>query len=67
MSECMGTVSAGTKVDEEMRDFLDDEADRLGVTNAELHRLLLDFYRESRENDPNCPHCGEPTTIELIP
>jgi len=23
MSECIGTVSAGTKVDEEMRNFLD--------------------------------------------
>jgi negative regulator of replication initiation len=67
MSECIGTVSAGTKVDEEMRNFLDDEADRLGVTNAELHRRFLNFYQESRETEPNCPHCGDLITIELTP
>lgn len=65
MAECMGTVPAGTKVDESMSDFIDNEADRLGVTKAELHRRLLDFYRESRENKPECPHCGEPITIDL--
>ena len=65
MSKCTGDVSTGTKVNQSMRNFIDDEAARLGVTNAELHRRLLDFYRESRENEPNCPHCGEPTTIEL--
>lgn len=65
MSECIGDITAGTKVDQSMREFLDEEAARLGITNAELHRRLLDFYRESREQDPQCPHCGEPTTITL--
>lgn len=67
MAECMGDIPAGTKIDQSMRDFLDNEADRLGVTNAELYRRLLDFYRESRENEPECPHCGEPITIDLTP
>jgi hypothetical protein len=49
MSECIGDVTAGTKVDQSMREFINEEAARLGVTNAELHRRLLDFYRESRE------------------
>jgi hypothetical protein len=63
MSECIGDVTAGTKVDQSMREFLNEEAARLGVTNAELHRRLLDLYRESREQEPECPHCGEPITL----
>ncbi len=65
MSECIGDVTAGTKVDQSMRELVNEEAARLGVTNAELHRRLLDHYRESRENEPNCPRCGEPTIIKL--
>jgi hypothetical protein len=65
MSECIGDVTAGTKVDQSMREFINEEAARLGVTNAELHRRLLDFYRESREQEPECPHCGEPITLTL--
>ncbi len=65
MSECIGDVTAGTKVDQSMREFINEEAARLGVTNAELHRRLLDFYRESREQEPKCPHCGEPITLTL--
>ena len=65
MSECIGDVTAGTKVDQSMREFLNEEAARLGVTNAELHRRLLDLYRESREQDLECPHCGEPITLTL--
>lgn len=65
MAECMGDIPAGTKIDQSMRDFLDREADRLGVSNAELYRRLLDFYRESRDQEPECPHCGEPIKIDL--
>jgi len=48
-----------------MKEFLEDEADRLGTTKAELQRRLLDFYRESRETDTPCPNCGNDITIEL--
>ena len=65
MAQCMGNVACGTKIDQSMREFLEDEADRLGVTKAELQRRLLDFYRESRQDDPNCPHCGDQITIDL--
>lgn len=65
MAECMGDIPAATKIDQSMRDFLDNEAERLGITKAELHRRLLDFYRESRKTEPECPHCGEPITIDL--
>jgi len=65
MAQCMGDVPCGTKIDKPMREFIDDEADRLGVTRAELVRRILDFYRESRENETNCPHCGNDITIPL--
>jgi len=65
MAQCMGDVPCGTKIDQPMRDFLDEEAERLGVTRAELVRRVLDFYRESRESETNCPHCGNDITIPL--
>jgi len=65
MAQCMGDVPCGTKTDQPMRDFLDEEASRLGVTRAELMRRILDFYRESRVNETNCPHCGNDITIPL--
>lgn len=48
-----------------MQDFLDDEADRLGVSKAEVLRRILDFYKESRESETNCPSCGTDITIPL--
>lgn len=65
MAQCMGDVPCGTKVDQSMRDFLDDEANRLGVSRAELVRRVLDFYRDTRQDDSNCPHCGDQITIDL--
>lgn len=65
MAQCHGELSCGARVDQSMQDFLDDEADRLGVSKAEVLRRLLDFYKESREDDPNCPHCGDEITIDL--
>jgi len=65
MAQCHGDLSCGTKVDRRMKEFLEDEADRLGTTKAELQRRLLDFYRESRETDTPCPNCGNDITIEL--
>jgi len=65
MARCIGDIPAGTKIDQSMREFLDDEAGRIGVTKAELYRRLFDFYRESRENEPSCPHCGDPITVDL--
>lgn len=48
-----------------MREFIEDEADRVGVSKAEVQRRLLDFYRRSRENDTPCPYCGDDIEIDL--
>ena len=65
MAQCHGELSCGARVDQSMQDFLDEEADRLGVSNAEVLRRILDFYRESRESETNCPDCGTDITIPL--
>ena len=64
MSNCLGATPLATKVDGAMEEFVTDEANRLGVSKAELQRRLLDFYRESIEGESDCPECG--TTI-IIP
>jgi len=65
MADCHGDLPASTKVDSSMREFLEAEADRLGVTKAEMHRRLLDHYRESRESETPCPHCHEDINVRL--
>jgi hypothetical protein len=48
-----------------MREFVEDEAARLGVSKTELLRRLLDTYRNSRAGNTPCEHCSEPVVIEL--
>jgi len=48
-----------------MREFVESEADRLGVTPAEFLRRVLMVYRESRSENTPCDHCGKPVVIEL--
>jgi hypothetical protein len=52
-------------VDSSMREFIDAEADRLGVSKAEFHRRLLEFYRESRREQMDCPHCDGTIVMDL--
>jgi hypothetical protein len=63
MSSCQGELAATAKIDREMLEFVDAEAERLGVTRTELLRRLLELYRESRRENTDCPHCD--TTIKL--
>lgn len=65
MNRCVGTISVGTKVDREMREFVENEADRLGVTPSEFLRRLLIEYRESRKGNRLCEHCEQQAVIEL--
>lgn len=65
MSRCQGSVPVATKVDRPMREFVEREAERLGVTPSEFLRRLLDVHRESRAGNTPCEHCGEPIQIEL--
>lgn len=48
-----------------MREFVENESDRLGMTPSELLRRLLLVYRQSRAENTACDHCGEPVVIEL--
>ncbi len=65
MSDCIGDISIGSRVDKQMQEFLDGEAERLGVNRAELVRRLFDAYRESRREQMDCPHCGDTITLSL--
>ena len=65
MHRCQGNIPVGTKVDEEMRVFIEQEADRLGVSVSELLRRLFIVYRESEAGNMACEHCGKREEIEL--
>ena len=65
MAQCYGDISAGTKVDESMKRFLRGEADRLGVSVAEVQRRIFDEYRATRDGAVECPHCGEAVVFDL--
>lgn len=64
MSECKGTVPVTAKIDAQMRDLLDDDAERLGVYRSEVAREAFDTYRYLREGDFQCPHCANAIAIE---
>lgn len=65
MSDCHGNLSVGSRIDKQMQEFLDAEADRLGVNRAELVRRMFDAYRESRREQMDCPHCEETIVLSL--
>ena len=64
MSECKGRIPVTAKVDAEMRDLLDEDAERLGVYRAEVAREAFDTYRFLRTGEFECPHCGNRISIE---
>ena len=64
MADCKGTHPVTAKVDGEMRDTLDEDAEHLGVYRAEVVRESLDLYVALRQADFQCPSCGEPIKIE---
>jgi negative regulator of replication initiation len=65
MSSCSGEIPTGTKVDAEMREFIDAETDRLGISKSEFHRRLLESYRDSRREQLDCPHCEKTIVMDL--
>lgn len=44
-AECRGSHTLSTRIDREMNEFLDRQAERAEVTKAEVVRRLLDLYR----------------------
>lgn len=67
MSRCQGEVPVTCKVDESMAEFVDSEAQRCGVSRAELLRRILDDYRDSRAGELACPSCGQELHIDPCP
>lgn len=65
MSSCYGDLATTAKVDREMLEFLDSEADRLGVTRAEFMRRMMELYRDTRRENVDCPHCGDAVVMDL--
>lgn len=61
----MGDLPISTKVDKAMLDYLDAEAERLGVNRSEMLRRLLVLYRESRRENIDCPHCGDTVVLDV--
>lgn len=64
MADCKGTHPVTAKVDGEMRDAVDQDAEDLGWYRAEVVREALDVYVLLRRADFECPTCGEPIKIE---
>lgn len=64
MARCNGEIPTATKVDQSMDEFIDREAERCGVSRAELIRLLFDDVRDSRNGDLRCPQCHGEIVID---
>jgi len=64
MSECKGRIPVTAKVDAQMRELLDQDAEMLGVYRAEVAREAFDTYRYLREAEFQCPHCQQNIQIE---
>lgn len=67
MALCTGEVPLTAKVDEEMREFIDGEAARCGVSRAELIRRVFDDFKQSREGGLECPHCQKEVHLNPCP
>jgi len=65
MNRCQGSIPVGTHVDRSMREFVETQSERLGVTVSEFLRRLLLMYRQSRAENTACDHCGEPVVMQL--
>lgn len=65
MSSCQGDLAVTAKVDREMVEFADAEAERLGVNRSEFLRRLLELYRDSRREQVDCAHCGNTVKMDL--
>jgi len=58
VTDCTGDVTMATKVDDEMRRYVEQEADRLEVSKAEFVRLLLVAYRDGHRSAEAVPVAG---------
>lgn len=64
-TNCKGRNTVTAKVDGEMREALDRDADRLGDFRADRIRDALMLYMSVRRGEFQCPTCGEPIQLNL--
>ena len=62
-SRCIGRETVSTKVDGEMRQWIEKRAESAGVPVTELLRRLLDLYRASESDGFTCPYCDRPLRV----
>lgn len=55
----MGNLTLSTNVDEGMRRFIEEEAEKRAITVTEVVRRILDLYRTSVEGELECAHCTQ--------
>lgn len=67
MARCDGERPVTGKVDQSMLEFIDGEAERCGVSRAELIRRVFDDYRDSRRGQLECPECGQEVHLNPCP
>lgn len=65
MSDSNRTVTASTKVTDDMAAFLDQQANQLETTQSELLRRLATHYRDACNAGLSCPHCKNDVEINL--
>lgn len=65
MSGSNRTVTARTRLDNDVADFLDAEAERRGTSRSELLRRLALHLRDASESGLDCPHCKNAIEIDL--
>jgi hypothetical protein len=58
VTDCKGTNTLSTRINDEMDEFVNDEADRVGATRAEYIRRLLKLIRSSQRAELRCPECS---------
>lgn len=66
-SRCQGDITISTKADRSMVEFLEAEAERCGVSRAELIRRIFDDFRDSRREQLGCPSCGQKVVLNPCP
>lgn len=65
MPESNRAVTARTRLDSELADFLDSRAEAAETTRSEVLRRLVNHYCDADESGLECPHCKNPIEIDL--
>lgn len=65
MADCHGELTTSAKVDQEMLDYLQREADERGVSRSEFIRRIFDAYRTIEGGEVECPDCGSRLVINI--